>query len=46
MWKKVRKRVINSSFKGGVGIMDRNRNYKAEDLPLEIKPEVREKCNN
>lgn len=23
-----------------------NDNYKVEDLPLHIKPEVREKCNN
>lgn len=35
---------MKSSIEGGKIIM--NTSYRAEDLPLEIEPEVREKCNN
>lgn len=44
MWKKTWKRVIKLFLKRRLKNM--NINYKVEDLPLEIKPEVREKCNN
>ena len=40
---KIIKEVASKILMGGIEMRNE---YKAEDLPLTIEPEVREKCNN